>query len=169
MIRRSGRLEGAGKVPPNWTHIKLEMNINWTSHSCPVFIVCLIVWLFWLIVSRCLKWVTGSILVPTKGVLSSGLFTILNKWWNSEKNVSLECSMLGPCEHHVVQCHFLAGDREDFGTVVLQNVMSKIGTTTKAHHRLKTTINIHDSAKVCLTQSLTASHQALEIPAISTS
>ena len=73
------------------------------------------------------------------------------------------------CEHHVMPCHFSAGNGEAFGTVVLQSVMSKIGTTTNAHHRLKPAINIHDSAKVCLTRSLTASHKALEIQAISAS
>ena len=74
--------------------------------------------------------------------------------------------MFGPCEHHVMLCHFSAGDGEDFGTVVLQSVMSKIGTTTNAHHRLKPAINIHDSAKLCLTRGLTASHQASENQAI---
>ena len=74
-----------------------------------------------------------------------------------------ECSMLGPCEHHVMLCHFSAGDGEDFGTVVLQSVMSKIGTTTSAHHCLKPAINLQDSAKLCLTRGLTASHHASEI------
>ena len=88
-IWRSGRLEDAEKVPPNWTYIKLEMNINWTSHSCPIFFVCF--------VSRCLKWVTGSILVPTKGVLSHNLFAVS---MNGE-TVEGTCPLNAQCWDHV--------------------------------------------------------------------
>ena len=97
-IWRSGRLEDAEKVPPNWTYIKLEMNINWTSHSCPIFFVCF--------VSRCLKWVTGSILVPTKGVLSRNLFAVS---MNGE-TVEGTCPLNAQCLDHVntMSCHAIS-------------------------------------------------------------